>query len=177
MIWRRQFGPQVCILRRLVQLLISAGAARRPAAPSAPLRSWRRPNRPGLLAPAQLVPPKPAQTPHPLRPCAAGAARAALGFSPLHPCAGGGSLLPIPVQGIKKSRSNFCFRISPHHSALRSPRPRCPLLRASLSRCEAARTLGRFRCDLGQIQICSANLGFLPSLRSKRPRCPLLRAS
>ncbi len=47
----------------------------------------------------------------------------------------------------------------------------------TLSRCEAARTLGRFRCDLGKIQICSANLGFLPSLRSKRPRCPLLRAS
>ncbi len=49
--------------------------------------------------------------------------------------------------------------------------------RRVLSRCEAATPLGRFRCDSDKIQICSANLGFLPSLHSKLPRCPLLRAS
>ncbi len=47
----------------------------------------------------------------------------------------------------------------------------------TLSRCEAARTLGRFRCDSGKTQSHCVGLGLLPSLRSKRPRCPLLRAS
>ena len=58
-------------------------------------------------------------------------------------------------------------------------RPRCSgrFGASGLSRCEAARALGRFRCDSDKIQICSANLDFLSSLRSKLPRCPLLRAS
>lgn len=50
-------------------------------------------------------------------------------------------------------------------------------LAPTLSRFEAARTLGRFPSYSGKIQICFANLCFLPSLQSKRPRCPLLSAS
>ena len=46
--------------------------------------------------------------------------------------------------------------------------------RGLLSRLEAARALGRFPSDSGKIQICFANLGFLPSLRSKLPYAPIL---
>ena len=46
----------------------------------------------------------------------------------------------------------------------------------TLSRCEAARALGRFRCDSAWSPGRSAALRSV-SLRSKRPRCPLLRAS
>ena len=50
-------------------------------------------------------------------------------------------------------------------------------LAPTLSRFEAARTLGRFPSDSGKIKVCEANLDFLPSLPSKRPRWPLFSAS
>ena len=46
----------------------------------------------------------------------------------------------------------------------------------TLSRCEAARARGRFRCDSAWSPGRSAALRSA-SLRSKRPRCPLLRDS
>ena len=49
--------------------------------------------------------------------------------------------------------------------------------RFSLSRFGAGAWPGRFHSDSGKIQICCADLGFLPSLRSKRPYAPTLRAS
>ena len=48
-------------------------------------------------------------------------------------------------------------------------------LASTLSRCEAVRTFGRFRCVSGKPSPTAWALA-LPSLLSKRPHCPILRA-
>ena len=64
----------------------------------------------------------------------------------------------------------FCLHSAPSSLAVRFSAP------SFLSRCEAARTLGRFRYDSGKTRSRLAGSGLLLSLRSKLPRCPLLRA-
>ena len=79
----------------------------------------------------------------------------------------------------KAQRSGFCGERSRSGMDELSPRAEAKdmELAATLSRFGLGAWPGRFHSDSGKIQICCADLGFLPSLRSKRPYAPTLRAS